>query len=101
MRKYTVVLSDEAMADINALFNYIANELKQKETAFRYRTKLIGKINALPTYAASVSITPNVYIQSLYGPCARRVNCGKMAIIYIIKGDFICIKRVMAASLIR
>jgi plasmid stabilization system protein ParE len=28
MKKYTVVLSDEAMADIDALFNYIANEVK-------------------------------------------------------------------------
>jgi plasmid stabilization system protein ParE len=101
MKRYTLVISEKAQADIHAFYNCILYEYKQSQTARRNRIGLYTEIRRLSSYAGSIAVSRSAYIQALYGPGARRVNYGKMAIIYLIEGDYVYIKRVMAASLIR
>ncbi|MDR1258812.1 MAG: type II toxin-antitoxin system RelE/ParE family toxin [Tannerellaceae bacterium] len=101
MKRFHVIFSDAAEKDIYRLYDSICYVYKQPFTAFRYVRELNNIIRKLSVYAASVAVTQNVYIQSLYGPDARRINYRNIAVIYLIEGDSVHIKRVMAASLIR
>ena len=61
---------------------------------------LDNTIQKLSMYAGSIAISTNTYIQSFYGPEARRVNYKKMVIIFTIYKNYAYIKRVIPASLI-
>jgi hypothetical protein len=101
MKKYHVVLSKEAHIDARRLLHYISTVYKSPLTAIRYMAGVDKAIQKLSVYAGSIAVIRNDFIQSLYGPDARRINYKKVAIIFVIRGNTVCIKRVMAASLIR
>jgi plasmid stabilization system protein ParE len=98
MGKYTVVLSDEAIRDVDGVYDYIANEIKQPETAYRYKATLIREIQRLASHANSVG--SNEYVRTMFGIGARRIIVKKMAVIFFIKDDFVYVKRVIAGSMI-
>jgi plasmid stabilization system protein ParE len=100
MKKYTIIITEKAKADMQAFYNYILYEYKQPLTALRNRIELRKTFQKLSVYAGSIAISQSNYIQSLCGPGARRVNCKKMAIIYVIHNDYVYIKRVIAGALI-
>jgi plasmid stabilization system protein ParE len=100
MRKYIITISDDAAMDIYDLIYYIRDELSEPLTARRYHDKLIETIQKLSIYAGSIAISQSNFIQSQYGPNARRVNFKKLAIIYIIDGDYVYIQRIIPGSLI-
>jgi plasmid stabilization system protein ParE len=101
MKKYILALSDEAMADIEDIYDYIADEIQQPETASGYKINLIKEIQKLSVYAGSIAISQSEYIQSRYGPNARRINYKKMAIIYVVYENCAYIKGVIAGCSIR
>jgi hypothetical protein len=101
MKRYTLVVSERAKADILAFYNCILYKYKQPQTAFRNRIGLYNEIGRLSVHAGSVAVCRNRFIQFLCGPEARRVNYKKIAIIFVIREDTVCIERVMPASLIR
>jgi hypothetical protein len=98
MKKYTVILSAEAMMDTDDVYNYIANEIKQKETAYRYKAGLIHTIQKLSFYADTTGV--NEYVQNMFGVDARRIIYKKTTIIFCIKDDHVYVKRVIASSMI-
>ncbi|MDR2497242.1 MAG: hypothetical protein LBD21_08975 [Tannerellaceae bacterium] len=98
MRPCSLVISNEAKADIDTFINHIYNVYKQPLTARRNRRELYRRIRELPTYAAAVG--RNEYVQELFGMGARHIIYGKMAIIFFIKNDMIYIRRIIPAALI-
>jgi plasmid stabilization system protein ParE len=100
MKRYFVLFSGEARMDIRRLFKYISNTCKQPLTAARYVNRVNKTIQKLSIHAGSVAVCQSDFIQSRYGPGARRVNYRKIAIIFVVSKNTVHIKRVMAASLI-
>ncbi|OAV73843.1 hypothetical protein Barb7_02769 [Bacteroidales bacterium Barb7] len=101
MKKYTVTISADAKLDIAELDYYIRNELKAPLTATRYMAGLYKAIWKLSSSASFGAVSQSDYIQSRYGPSARRIVFKKMVVIYRIEDDFVHIKRVIPGSLIR
>jgi hypothetical protein len=100
MKKYTIIITEKAKADMQVFYNYIFYEYKQSLTALHNRIELRKTIQKLSVYAGFIAVSRSAYIQSLCGPGARRVNYKKMAIIYVIHNDYVFIQRVIAGALI-
>ena len=101
MKKYyTVIISDDATADIDALVDYIYYEIKEPITALRYHDGLINAIMGLSSSADIYAESQYDFIQQNYGPSARHITYKKMTIIYLIDGDYVYIQRIIAGSLI-
>jgi plasmid stabilization system protein ParE len=100
MTGYTVVITEEARADIQAFYRYILYERKSPLTAFRNRKGLYDTIRKLSVYAGSIAVNRSEYLQFLYGPGARRINYRRMAIIYVVYGNCARIKRVIPGALV-
>ncbi|MDR3308882.1 MAG: type II toxin-antitoxin system RelE/ParE family toxin [Tannerella sp.] len=100
MKRYKVILSDEAAMDMYDISNYIFYVYKQPQTTFRYITRLNKALQDLHVYAGSIAISQSRYIQSHYGPNARRINHERLAIIYVIDNGFVYIQRIIPGSLI-
>ncbi|GHT33425.1 hypothetical protein FACS189434_07510 [Bacteroidia bacterium] len=101
MKRYTIIISDEATADIDALVNYIYYEIKEPITALHYHDGLINTIMSLSSSADIYAESQYDFIQRNYGPNARHITYEKMTIIYLIDGDYVYIQRIIAGSLIR
>ncbi|OAV72309.1 hypothetical protein Barb6_01245 [Bacteroidales bacterium Barb6] len=103
MKTYTITFSFEAKLDMAKLNHYISYDLNAPEIAARYMDGLRNAMKRLASYAGSIAVSQNAYIQYLCGQGARRINYKKrMAILYMIyDDDFVYIKRVIPGSLIR
>ena len=95
MEEYVIIISDEAMMDIDGVYNHIANEINQKETAYHYKAGLIAEIQKLSVFADSIGFNP--YIQALFGWDARHITYKKMSIIYVIYRNVVFVKLVIAS----
>ncbi|MDR0834283.1 MAG: type II toxin-antitoxin system RelE/ParE family toxin [Candidatus Symbiothrix sp.] len=98
MNLYYIIISDEAMEDIDSIVDYIHSELKEAFTAQQYYDGVIHTIQKLSFCAGSIGF--NTYVQSMFGKKARHINYKKTAIIYIISKDVVYITRIIASSLI-
>ncbi|OAV73229.1 hypothetical protein Barb6_00425 [Bacteroidales bacterium Barb6] len=102
MKTYTITFSVDAEIDMIKLESYISNDLKAPEIASDYMKGLRASINKLATRADCFAVSQSAYIQFLCkGEDARRINYKKMAILYVIRRNFVYIKRVIPGSLIR
>ena len=101
---YDIFISEQANNDFDDLEFVIKHEYHSPLTAFRYLQGLKNKINELKIFAEIYAIETNeFYLQ--FGFRVRRINYKNMAIIYtthenIEYKSFVCIRRVMTASLI-
>ncbi len=99
MKKYSIVYSQEANDDINALYYFIVNEYKTYQTADKYVQGLENTIKQLIFNAETFQVQTNRCLAK-YGTSIRRVNYRKMAVIYTVEDSVVLIKRVMPQSLI-
>ena len=99
-KKYRVVVSPEAEADMIKIHDYIAYELLAPETAVRYHMGMYDTIQKLSAYADIFAMSGNEFIRRRYGVDACTIRYKKMTIVYNIIGDVVYIRRVMASSLI-
>ena len=100
MKKYTIIISEAAKTDIENFFHHICDVYKQPLTAIHNRKGLYDTIKQLSVSAGSIVEIQNDFIQSHFGANARRINYKRMAIIFVIVGHYVFIKRVIASSLI-
>ena len=98
---FRVVISPEAVDDIDDVYDYISFDIMHPPTAERYREGILETIDRLATHADIFAMSTNEYLRRRYGVGVRTVVYKKMAIIYNIIGDVVYIRRVMAGSLIR
>jgi hypothetical protein len=57
MKKYTIVITEKAKADMQVFYNHILHEHKQPLTALRNRIELRKTLQKLSVYAGSISIS--------------------------------------------
>ena len=101
MKRYTILVSEKAKEDIDDFYRHICYVYKQPLTARRNRTGLYDRIKQLAAYADATAFSQYDFIQCNYGPDARHIIYKKMAIIYVVLGNIVYIKRIIPSSLIR
>ena len=99
--RYSVIVSPEAEADVNRVYNYIAFEVTVPETAVRYRMGIYDTIKKLSVVGSMLSVSQQPYLRKRYGADVRTVCYKKMTIVYNIIGNVVYIRRVIASSLIQ
>jgi plasmid stabilization system protein ParE len=94
-----LIISTQAQDDLYSYIDTIYYEYDSPQTAKRH---LDGIYEVLHKIQKNPEAYPVRFEQSLmqYGQFPRRVNYKKMAIIYIINGSTVYIRRIVAASLI-
>ena len=99
--RFSVIISPEAEADIDEVYNYIAFEVRATETAVRYYMGIYDTIQNLSVVGAMLSASQQPSLHNLYGADVRTIRYKKMTIIYNIIGNVVYVRRVTASSLIR
>lgn len=99
MIHYTVELSEDAINDLDELFNTIIHVFKAPTTAFQYVRELKESIDSLTNSAGSYPLQTNNSLRK-YGTNVRRINYKKMAIIYTVFGKVAYIHRIIPSSII-
>lgn len=99
MKKYSVILSEEAQNDLRNLSDVISYQYKFPLTALKYLKEIYAEMRKLEYSAISYQIQTRKHLQQ-YGPFPRRVNYKKMAIIYNVINDVVYIRRVIPANTI-
>lgn len=99
MKKFDVVLSEDAENDIKSYIEFIMYEYSSPLTALRHYQGLFDTIFSLEKIADKISISHNHSLQQ-FGFNTRRVNYKKMTIIYTIHNKVVFIKRIVAQSII-
>ncbi|NLO72283.1 MAG: type II toxin-antitoxin system RelE/ParE family toxin [Porphyromonadaceae bacterium] len=94
MKYYTVHISDQAVEDLDKLFDIIFNKYRMPNTAFKYLKELRKVIISLSRNAETYQIQTRASLQQ-YGLNVRRINYKKMAIIYTVHGELVYIHRVV------
>ncbi len=99
MKRFQVVVSEEAKSDIDNLFDFIVTEYKSEYTANRYISGLENTIQTLTQSAEIYQLQTTPFFKQ-FGNKVRRINYKKMAVIYSIYGPYVYIQRVVASSII-
>lgn len=98
MKEFVVVTSDEALADVDQVYDYICNQVFAPMTAALYYQGLINTMRSLEHDADSYAI--DLALSARYGRPTRRINYKKYAIQYFIEGDLVIIHRVVPQKMV-
>ena len=99
MKKFEVVISDEAMEDADQVYDYICNTIVAPLTAARYYQGLISTMRNLGLNGDGRAV--DLFLSAKYGRPTRRVNYRKYAIIYFIEEEKAIIQRVIPQKMVK
>ena len=99
--EYSVIISPEAEADIDDVYNYIAFEVMSIETAVRYYMGIYDTIKRLSVVGAILPISQQPFLRRRFGADVRTISYKKMTIVYNIVGNVVYVRQVTASSLIQ
>ena len=100
-RRYKVFISPKARKDIGKLYNFIACERFQRETAERYVCGIHNTIDKLVWLGNKIGISLNENLQEKYGYGVRTIIYKNVTIIYNIKGGRVFVRRVKSSGSIK
>jgi plasmid stabilization system protein ParE len=98
--RYKVLISPEAMDDIDRVYSHIAFEVFQPESARAYRRGIYRLIRRISQFGGILAVSLNSRLRRRYGSAVRTVKYRKMTIIYTVADDFVIVHRVIAGQLI-
>ena len=99
MKRYEVIITENAQQDLKDLSNTIIFEYKSPITAIRYLRGIYDEFRWLRSNAESLKIQSSKSFTK-FGFNTRRINYKKMAIIYSVVDNTIYIKRIIPAGTI-
>ncbi|MBA4408524.1 MAG: type II toxin-antitoxin system RelE/ParE family toxin [Bacteroidota bacterium] len=99
MKRYEVIITENAQQDLRDLSNTIIFEYKSPITAIRYLRGIYDEFRWLQSNAESLKIQTSKSFAK-FGFNTRRINYKKMAIIYCVVANIVYIKRVIPAGTI-
>ena len=99
MRRYEVIITENAQQDLRDLSNTIIFEYKFPITAIRYLRGIYDEFKWLRSNAESLKIQSGKSFTK-FGLNTRRINYKKMAIIYSVVDNTVYIKRIVPAGTI-
>ena len=99
MKRYEVIITENAQQDLKDLSNTIIFEYKSPITAIRYLRGIYDEFRWLRSNAESLKIQSSKSFTK-FGFNTRRINYKKMAIIYSVVDNTVYIKRIIPAGTI-
>jgi plasmid stabilization system protein ParE len=100
MQQYTISLEEEAIQNLEELFNYISHDLGSPATARDYYAGLQAKISTLSFMAGVYAPSDNDFLNAHYGRPVYTINHKKMTIIYKVEGNKALVVAVTASGLV-
>ena len=98
MRKYDVMLTEEAKQDRKSLARFIKEEVHAPLTAKRYMFGLEEEIKKLENSAGSLAV--NEELSRQIGIEVRRTNYKNMAIIFSVEGEKVYVHHIIPQKMV-
>ena len=98
MRKYDVMLTEEAKQDRKSLARFIKEEVHAPLTAKRYMLGLEEEIKKLESSAGSLAVDEELSRQ--IGMEVKRTNYKNMAIIYSVEGEKVYVHHIIPQKMV-
>ena len=101
MRKYTVIVTDDAEDYFVELMRFVASR-NTLESAIRYAKRIREEIEVL-SYLAPMLANSKYELPKQYHPEAKTLAIGKkkLTAIFHIEGDFVIVDKILPSSMIK
>ena len=95
MKQYTVKITDEALADMEQLYNYIAYTLRAPENAMEQYNRISGRILKLDTMPERFRIMDS---EPEHSNGIRRMLVDNYSVFYVIEEDSVIVTNVLYSA---
>jgi plasmid stabilization system protein ParE len=99
--RYEVWVYPDAQDDVKRLYNYIAEECFQKETADQYLEGIQATIDKLEWLGGIIGVSLNRNLRREYGHNVRTIIYKNMTVIFTVHGNLVAVHRVIAGRNIK
>lgn len=100
MQNLKIYFTSQSVEDIKALRQVIKENYHAPLTAIKYVAGLRAEINKLSYCALTIGVSRSSFLINKYGSHIRRINYKKMAILYIVHGEYVVIKAIIPSAII-
>lgn len=95
MKQYTIEITNEALADMEQLYNYIANDLLAPENAMGQYNRIADEILKLDIFPERFPIMDS-NSEGIRG--IRRMVVDNYSVFYVVKGDRVIVTDVLYSA---
>lgn len=95
MKKYRVKITGRALADMEAIYNYIASDLHSPDTAMKQYDRIVAAIESLDAFPERCRLFDSEP-ECSYG--MRRLLVDKYSAVYVVGEDEVTVLRVLYSS---
>lgn len=95
MKTYEVQITQEALQDLELIYDYIANKLFAPQAAEAIYNSLTGAILSLDCFPERCALLES---QSEFFKSIRRMVVGKYSVFYVIKGDVVIVTSILYSA---
>lgn len=95
MKQYKIEITDEALSDMEKIYNYIALELLSPENAINQYNRIADKIMSLKLLPERINI---IGLQSEYLKDMRRMTIDNYSVFYVIKGNSVIVTDILYSA---
>ena len=95
MKAYSVIITERARQDMDAIYDHIAKRLKAPETAVRQYDRIASEILSLQTFPARC---PLLESQPEHDLGMRRLLVDNYSVFYVISEDAVTVLRVLYSA---
>ena len=92
MKKYNVQITDTALADMEDIYNYIAEQLHAPENAMGQYDRIAEAIESLSTFPERM---PLMALEPEHTPGLRQLPIDNFLIFYVVRGTLVIVVRVL------
>lgn len=95
MKRYQVKITEKALADMEAIYNYIASNLQSPDTAMRQYDRIAGAIDSLDTFPERCKLLDS---EREHSQGMRQLLVDNYSVIYLFEEMDVFVLRVLYSS---
>lgn len=95
MKQYTVQITDKALADMEEIYIYIAEQLQASENAFGQYNRIVKAIEGLDVLPERVQVMES---ESEHSMGRRQVSVDNFSAFYVIQDNKVIVTRVLYSA---
>ena len=95
MKQYAIQITDKALADMEAIYSYVANELQAPENAMGQYNRIAEAIQKLDVFPERVRIMKS---EPEHTMGVRKPSIDNFSVFYVIEGDKVVVTRVLYSA---
>ena len=98
MQSYTVIVSNEAVGDLDEIADYIAHEFKST-SGHNFVSRILGQIQALSYSAGTYRESPYMMAKLMH-PHAKTMNIisHRWTVVFHIEGEYVIVDHIIRSS---